>query len=67
MLDELAIWLVPITIGIWLVQWYATYLVAAYILYFITVRTLERIQIGSLRERPVLITGCDSGYLFVSF
>jgi len=61
-LDELAIWLIPISIGIVLVQNFAIYLVALYCIYFVTVRTLEKIPLGRLSERPVLITGCDSGF-----
>jgi len=62
MIDELAIWLIPISIGIFLVQNYAFYLLTLYIIYFITVRTLEKISVGNLQDKPVLITGCDSGF-----
>lgn len=61
-LDELAIWLVPISVGIFLVQQYALYLVLAFITYFVVVRALENISLGKLNEKPVLITGCDSGF-----
>ncbi|KAI6229045.1 CRE-DHS-2 protein [Aphelenchoides fujianensis] len=60
-LDELAIWLIPISVGILLIQSFAWYLVGAYIVYFITVRALETISVGKLEEKPVLITGCDIG------
>jgi hypothetical protein len=62
MFDELFIWLVPIIIGIYIVQYWAIPLVALFATYFIVVRLLEKVTIGSLREKPVLITGCDSGF-----
>jgi len=62
MLDELAIWLVPIVIGTLVVQYYAWELIGLYIAYFLTVRLLERIPVSNLKERAVVITGCDSGF-----
>jgi len=44
------------------IQYYAPILITLYILYFITLRLLEKIQLPTLRERPVFITGCDSGF-----
>ena len=62
MFDELAIWLVPILVGIFIVQNWAYQLVALFATYFIVVRLLEKVTIGGLRTKPVLITGCDSGF-----
>lgn len=61
MWDELAIWLVPITLSIAVVQYYAWYLVGLFVVYFLTVRSLEKMTVSGLRQKPVLITGCDSG------
>ncbi|KAI6182268.1 hypothetical protein M3Y97_00361700 [Aphelenchoides bicaudatus] len=61
-IDELAIWLIPISIAIFFVKFYAIYLVSLYIVYFVTVRALEKIQVSNLNEKAVLITGCDSGF-----
>jgi len=60
--DELAIWLIPISIGIFLIKYYAIYLVSLYVIYFLVVRTLEKISVGNLQDKAVLITGCDSGF-----
>lgn len=56
-LDELAIWLIPISIAIFFVKYYAIYLVSLYIVYFVTVRALEKIQVSNLQDKAVLITG----------
>ncbi|CAD5209137.1 unnamed protein product [Bursaphelenchus xylophilus] len=63
-LDELAIWLIPISVAIFLVQQYAFYLVLLFVFYFVAVRLLENIPLGNLQNRPVVITGCDSGFGF---
>jgi len=58
----LAIWLVPITIGAVVIKYWAFELIAIFIVYFLTVRLLERIPVGNLRDKAVVITGCDSGF-----
>ena len=57
MIDELALWLIPVLIGVWLVQSYALFIVGGFVLYFLVSRALERVSIGRLSERPVMITG----------
>ncbi|KAI6203528.1 hypothetical protein M3Y94_00567800 [Aphelenchoides besseyi] len=54
--------LIPISVGIFLIQNFAWYLVGAYIVYFLVVRTLEKVSVGNLQDKAVLITGCDSGF-----
>lgn len=59
---ELGGWLALISVGIFLVKYYALYLVTLFVLYFVTVRLLELVSVGNLSEKAVLITGCDSGF-----
>jgi NAD(P)-dependent dehydrogenase (short-subunit alcohol dehydrogenase family) len=62
LVDEFVLWLIPILVGIFVIQYWAFYLVFLWIVFFVTVRLLERINVGSLRDKPVLISGCDSGF-----
>jgi hypothetical protein len=59
---ELFGWLIPITIAVFLVQYWGYYLIALFVIYFVTVRTLELISVSNLKNKAVFITGCDSGF-----
>ncbi|KAI6208383.1 hypothetical protein M3Y96_00109300 [Aphelenchoides besseyi] len=64
--------LIAISVGIFLIQNFAWYLVRAYIVYFLVVRALEKVSVVNLQDKAVLITsnvnmcirldGCDSGF-----
>jgi len=62
MLDEYLIWLAIISVTLTVLHYWAFYLVFLWTAYFFTVRLLERIQLGNLKDKPVLISGCDSGF-----
>lgn len=62
MLDEYLIWLAIIGVSLTALHYWAVYLVFLWSVYFITIRLLEKITISGLRDKPVLISGCDSGF-----
>jgi len=62
MLDEYVIWLAIISVTLTALHYWAFYLVFLWSAYFLTIRLLEKITISGLREKPVLISGCDSGF-----
>jgi len=59
---ELFGWLSIVSVAVLLVHYWALYLIGLFVVYFVTVRTLELISVGNLHEKAVLITGCDSGF-----
>ncbi|CAD5209139.1 unnamed protein product [Bursaphelenchus xylophilus] len=62
MLDEYLIWLAIITTTLAVLNYWAYYLVFLWSVYFLTVRLLEKISVNNLSDKPVLISGCDSGF-----
>jgi len=62
MFDEYLIWLAVISVTLVFLHYWAFYLVLLWTVYFFVVRLLERIEIGDLANKPILISGCDSGF-----
>lgn len=62
MFDEYLIWLTVIGVSLTLLHYWAVYLVLLWSAYFFAVRLLEKISISNLQDKPVLISGCDSGF-----
>jgi hypothetical protein len=68
MLEEYLVWLSVIIVGWVIFHYWAFYLILLWSIYFFTVRLLERIQLGDLQTKAVLISGCDSGtYTSIEF
>lgn len=63
MFEEYLVWLAVICAGLAIFHYWAFYLVFLWTVYFFAVRLLERIQLGDLQTKAVLISGCDSGRL----
>jgi NAD(P)-dependent dehydrogenase (short-subunit alcohol dehydrogenase family) len=60
--EEYLVWLGLISVTWVIFHYWAFYLLFLWTVYFFATRMLERIQIGDLYKRAVLISGCDSGF-----